>query len=81
MSHKMAALERFFVKLQKSPLLIADKGAVSGLRWFLATENPWKLIKNAFYFILKPRFTLKTFKYLSWLFGHAEQTVWLERLR
>ena len=81
MSHKMAALERFFVKLQKTPLLIADKGAVSGLRWFLATENPWKLIKNAFYFILKPRFALKTFKYLSWLFGHAEQTVWLERLR
>ena len=32
MSHKMAALERFFVKLQKTPLLIADKGAVSGLR-------------------------------------------------
>ena len=78
MSHKMAALERFFVKLLKTPLLIADKGAVSGLRWFLATENPWKLTKNAFYFILKPRFALK---YLSWLFGHAEQTVWLERLR
>ena len=44
----------FFVKLHKSPLLIASivKGAVSGLRQFLATESPWKIMKNAFFFIL-----------------------------
>ena len=45
---------KFFAKLHKSPLLIASivKGAVSGLRQFLATESPWKIMKNTFYFIL-----------------------------
>ena len=45
---------KFFANLHKSPLLIASivKGAVSGLRQFLATESPWKIMKNAFYFIL-----------------------------
>ena len=41
LSHKMAAL-KIFAKLHKSPLSIASivKGAVSGLRQFLATESP-----------------------------------------
>ena len=45
---------KFFEKLHKCPLLIANivKGAVSGLRQFLATESPWKIMKNTFYFIL-----------------------------
>ena len=45
---------KFFAKLHKSPFLIASivKGAVSGLRQFLATESPWKIMKNTFYFIL-----------------------------
>ena len=45
---------KFFANLHKSPLLIASivKGAVSGLRQFLATESPWKIMKNTFYFIL-----------------------------
>ena len=38
-----------------------------------------KMMKNAFYFILKALFVLKIFKFLSWLFGHAEKTAWLER--
>ena len=38
-----------------------------------------KMIKNPFYFILKARFVLKIFKFLSWLFGHVERTTWLER--
>ena len=38
-------------------------------------ESPLKLIKNAFYFILKAIFVLKIFKFLSWLFGHAEKTI------
>ena len=29
------------------------KGAFSGLRQFLAAESPLKLMKNAFYFMLK----------------------------
>ena len=32
-----------------------------------------------FYFILKALFVLKLFKFLSWLFGHAGKTAWLER--
>ena len=35
------------------------KGALSGLRQFLATENSLKLMKNAFYFISKALFVLK----------------------
>ena len=41
------------------------KGALSGLRQFLTTESPLKMMKNAFYFILKVLFVLKTFKFLS----------------
>ena len=36
-------------------------------------------MKNAFYFILKARFILKIFKFLSWLFDHEEKTTSLER--
>ena len=41
MPHKLAAL-KIFAELQKTPLLIVNivKGAVSGLRQFLATESP-----------------------------------------
>ena len=37
-------------------------------------ESPLKIVKNAFYFILKTLFILKIFKVLSWHFGHAEET-------
>ena len=42
-------------------------------------ESLLKMMKNAFYFILKALFVLKIFKFLSWLFGHVEKTAWLER--
>ena len=42
-------------------------------------ESPLKMMKNAFYFILKALFILKIFKFLSRLFGHAGKTAWLER--
>ena len=35
--------------------------------------------KNAFDIILKALFVFKIFKFLFWLFGHIEKTVWLER--
>ena len=38
------------------------------------TQNPLKIMKNAFYFILKALFVLKIFKFLSRLFGHAGKT-------
>ena len=52
-------------------MLFAFKGALSGLRQFLATESPLKMIKNAFYFTSKAFSILKIFKILSWLFGHV----------
>ena len=47
------------------------KGALSGVRLFLATKNPLKLMKNAFCFTLEVLFVLMIFKFLSWLFGHV----------
>ena len=44
------------------------KGALSGLRQFLAFESTLKMMKNAFYFLLKARFVLKIFKFLFLLF-------------
>ena len=41
------------------------KGALSGLRQFLAIENPLKLMKNSFYFTSRALFVLKIFKFLS----------------
>ena len=37
-------------------------------------KSPLKMMKNAFYFILKALFVLKIFKFLSWHFGHVEET-------
>ena len=36
-------------------------------------------MKNSCYFALKDLFVLKVFKFLSWLFGHAGKSDWLER--
>ena len=52
------------------------KGALSGLKQFLVTENHLKMMKNAFYFTSKALFVLKIFKFLSWLFGHVSK--WLD---
>ena len=41
------------------------KGALSGLRQFLATESPLKMMRNAFYFTSKALSVLKIFKFLS----------------
>ena len=43
--------------------IYAFKGALSGLRQFLAIKSPLKMIKNGFYF--KAFFVLKIFKFLS----------------
>ena len=56
-------------KSKGAPLVInfypVLKGALSALRKFLATEIPLKIMKNAFYFMLKALFVLKIFKFLS----------------
>ena len=41
------------------------KGTLSGLRRFLATVSPLKMMKNPFYFTVKALFVLKIFKFLS----------------
>ena len=41
-------------------------------------ENPLKMMKNAFYFIVKAFFVLKIFNFLFWLFGHVKNSAWLE---
>ena len=43
------------------------------------SESPLKMMKNAFYFILKTHFILKIFRFLSGLFGHVGKMVWLGR--
>ena len=58
-----------FIKVGLSPFKI---------NFFYVTERPIKMIKNAFYFILKAPLVLKIFKFLFWLFGHVEETTWLK---
>ena len=41
------------------------KGLFSGLRQFLATESPVKMMKNTFYFLLQVLFVFNIFKILS----------------
>ena len=55
------------------------KGGVSVLWRFLATESSWILMKILLLFHLKNSFRSQVFKFLSWLFGHAKETVSLER--
>ena len=42
-------------------------------------EIPFKIMKNALYFILKALLVLKIFKFLSRRFGHVGKMAWLER--
>ena len=50
-----------------------NKGPLSGLRQFITTESPFKIMKNAFYFTLEALFVLEIFLFLSWLFGYEEK--------
>ena len=42
-------------------------------------ENPLKMMKNTFYFILKALLVLKIFNFFFWLFGHVEEMAYLGR--
>ena len=50
--------------LVKISLYCILKGAVTGLRQYLANESPLQAMKNAFYFTLKALFVPKNFKFL-----------------
>ena len=61
-------------RLLKSDLHIPKKNCVTCFH-----EGPLKMMKNAFYFMIKALFVLKVFKFLSWYFGHVGKTALLER--
>ena len=44
-------------------------------------KSPLKMMKNAFYFVLKTLFVLKIFRFLSWLFSHVEKRLDYEKIR
>ena len=70
----VALINMFAILMILAKLATPDflKDAFSGLRHFLAMQNPLKIMNSAFYFTLKAFFVLKIFKSLSWLFGHVE---------
>ena len=49
------------------------KGQLLGLRQFLTIENPLKMMKIAFYLMLKTLFVLEIFTFLSWHFDYVEK--------
>ena len=84
--NRKTRLERFwncdYSLKQKVVCICAEKnftlkGALSGLRQFLATDSPLKMMKNAFYFTSRSLSILKIFKFLSWLFVHEAK--WLDK--
>ena len=64
----------FIIRTWKKFTFTYLKGALSGLRQFLATESPLKMMKNAFNFTSKALFILKIFKFLSRLFWSCIKT-------
>ena len=46
---------------------------ILSLNRFLATENPFKMMKNTLNLTLKALFVYKIFKFLFWVFGHVEK--------
>ena len=58
---------------------VKSDSQLSNKSLYLLQWKPFKSDENAFYFISKALFVLKIFKFLSWIFGHVEKKVWLER--
>ena len=57
-----------------SSVFLEIKVGLSPSNFFIYfNDSPSKMMKNAFYFILKALFVLKIFKFWSWLFSHAEK--------
>ena len=73
---KLSAVRQF--EYFSSPSPIYEKVNPSSNCVIYFNKSPFKMMKNAFYFILKPLFALKIFKFLSSLFGHTEETASLE---
>ena len=65
--------------LSKKMSLKSDFHLPKKIYFICFNDSPSKMLKNAFYFILKALFVFKIFKFLSSLFEHVEKTAWLER--
>ena len=61
-----------------SSVLKSDSCVPKKVCFICFNNSPLKVMKNAFYFILKPLFVLKTFKFLSWLIWSCGKTAWKE---
>ena len=57
------------------------KDALWSLRQLFATENPSKIIKNAFHFTLKVLFFSRYVNFYSLTFWSCRKTAWSERLK
>ena len=53
--------------------LKSDSHPTKKILFICFNKSPLKVMKNAFYFILKALFVLKIFTFLSWHFGHVEE--------
>ena len=65
-------MNRYILKREQRDNLILTLTLQINSKKFLASDSPLKIMKNAFYFILKAHFALK---FLSSLFGHEEKRV------
>ena len=63
----------------KNKYLMSDSHLPKENCFIYFIEGPLKMMKNAFYFILKLLSFLKILCFLPWLFGHLEKTAWLEK--
>ena len=57
--------------------MIPTLKALKGLRKILIAESPLKMMKNAFYFMLKAIFALSIFTFSPYLFDHVGK--WLDQ--
>ena len=61
--------------------MISLKGALSSLRSFLATESPFKMMKNVFYFTSKALLVLEIFNFFVLTFLVGQQIRLIRRTR
>ena len=61
-SHILLVFNYHILMSRKKHIL---KDILSGLKQFLATKSPLKMMENAFYFTIKFLFVFKIFKFLS----------------
>ena len=85
LSHRVLTPTTFILvtaAIQDNSTLVIDHIRLSTSKkncFICSNKSPLKMMKNAFYFILKAFFVLKIFNYLSCRFGHIEKTTRLER--